>query len=60
MSIERIDVVDQPPAGAALFIWTRGSSEPVVMRFDERATAIAYVRDIWEKRQRQQQRDDED
>ncbi len=60
MSIERIDVVDQPPRGAALFIWTRGAPDPVVMRFDERATAIAYVRDLWEKRQVLQQQDDAD
>lgn len=59
MSIERIDVIDQPP-GAALFIWTRGAPDPVVIRFDERATAIAYVRDLWEKRQVIQQREDED
>lgn len=59
MAIERIEIVDQD-GGAALFIWTKGARAPVVMRFDERGTAIAYVRDLWERRQEGLRREDED
>jgi hypothetical protein len=60
MGIARIEIVDQPPGGAALFIWTSGARDPVVMRFDERAAAIAYVRDLWERRQDIHRREDDD
>lgn len=59
MAIERIEIVDQT-GGAALFIWTRGARDPIVMRFDERATALAYVRDLWERRQQGLRREDDD
>jgi hypothetical protein len=60
MAIVRIEIVDQPPGGAALFIWTTGTRDPVVMRFDERSAAVAYVRDLWERRQDSQRREDDD
>lgn len=59
MAIRKIEILDQEPGGAALLIWTKDSDEPVVIRFDERATAIAYVRDIWDRRQRRHQQDDD-
>jgi hypothetical protein len=56
----------EPPAharglvGSAASLSCRGASppDPIVMRFDERAIAIAQVRDLWEKRQVMQQRED--
>jgi hypothetical protein len=59
-AIERIEIVDQPPGGAALFVWTSGARDPIALRFDERSAAIAYVRDIWERRQDNHRREDDD
>ena len=58
MAIGSVDIIDQSGGGAAVIVRCRGEPERL-MTFLYRRDAVAYVLDLWERRQHAQRDEDE-